>query len=149
MFKPKPRFTLSSGQSCTLRRPGTTHCSSNEHFCSQQGKIQKLQVSLNIEDAISTRANLQYIATATRPELLSFTQLLSASLMHRKDKGNSQQSLRTTQKMGKYVRTTKTHGPKYVILDLELSRTVLFYWRFVCKYIGSIITDSVHYRCDG
>lgn len=76
------------------------------YYCSQSDKFDKLEIPMNSDDAISMRARLQYIATATRPDAVSFAQLLTAPLVHSKAGSSDQRTLRELHELVKYAKAT-------------------------------------------
>lgn len=84
------------------------------YVSSQSDKIEQIDFPLTFTDAVSARAKLQYIATATIPRLSGVTQLRTAPVMHGKTTMFDRHALCRLKKLIKYVKISKNEGLKVV-----------------------------------
>ncbi len=112
-FNSKPRTILDTGESIMFNGV-TVSKTSNGYRCFQSEKLRVLQQPKTDKELISTRASLQYIATCTRPDIASATQLLSS------DMGNpTSKTYRTIRKIIERATSSHTQGLNFVKLDPE------------------------------
>ena len=120
-FKSKPRQLLAVGGSVQFNGCCITRKECSVYAMNQTTKIASLSDAFNDQLASSERGKMQYIATATRPDIASATQLLTA------DATNA--SLTTLKRLKDVVhrlKATREMGLRFVKLDPETLRLVLF-----------------------
>ncbi len=80
-----------------------------------------LKVPHSAKEAISTRAKVQYVATTSRPDLASATQLLTGDV-----KSPDSTTLERLSEIVKYAQRTSGEGLRFVDLDQRTLKLVLF-----------------------
>lgn len=87
----------------------------------QSDKLSALIPPKTVEEAVSLRAKVQYIATTTRPDLASPSQLRAAEVTN-----PIRSTFRKLKDLVNYCHKSKDLGLKFVALDKESIRIVLF-----------------------
>ena len=95
--------------------------SQRSYAMTQAEKLEKLVEPMTDEQAVSVRAQIQYIAATTRPDLASASHLLASDVRH-----PDHTTFRRLRKLVTYVQETKNIGLRFMPLDEASLRIVLF-----------------------
>ena len=120
-FQCKPRKLLKPGDSAFFNGSRVLVLQDGVHKLDQSVKLQKLQVPESDEDLVSSRASAQYIGSCTRPDLCAPTQLLASAVAE-----PTKKTYKEMEKITKWCHATKDVGIRFVPLDLDNCRLMLF-----------------------
>lgn len=120
-FKCKPRDVILPGNSVQFNGVTIYSARPNHYGIHQSDKMRSLQIPTNNQQLSSTRAQIQYIASCTRPDLSSSVQLMAAEM-----KDDSPTTYKKMEKIVKWCHDTCNIGLQYIPLDLDSLRLVLF-----------------------
>lgn len=117
-LKSKPRILLTE---VTFNGSNITRLLGGGYKLHQSDKLRQLEIPENDEDMGTVRAQIQYIATCTRPDLCSPSQMLAAAV------NNPDRTVcRKLTKLVRWAKDTADVGLQYQNLDLETLRIMLF-----------------------
>ena len=120
-FKCKPRQVIVSGSNVQFNGANIYSNKANHYGINQADKLRNLKIPINHDELTSTRAQIQYIASCTRPDLSSPVQLMAAEL-----NDDLPQTYKKLKKLVKWCHDTCDIGLQYVPLDADTLRLVLF-----------------------
>ena len=120
-FRTKPRKILDVGMGSMFNGAYIKHESRGLFSLSQWDKLSALVVPKTSDEAVSLRARIQYIATTTRPDLSSPSQLLSTEVIN-----PIRSTFRKLKDLVNYCHATQEFGLKFVSLDANSLRVLLF-----------------------
>jgi len=120
-FKSKKRKILSPGQQATFNGTTISFEKDNTYKLLQKEKLEALSPVTTNKNFHSARAKIQYVGVMTRPDLCAETQLLANGI-----DDPSKEDLKRLNKLIKYCKKTKDIGLKFVKLDLDSTKIVLF-----------------------
>ena len=120
-FLSKPRKVLSPGDGSTFNGAYIMRDSRSSFTLTQREKMEKLQEPETSDEAVSTRAQIQYIAASTRPDLASPSHLLASEVNN-----PTRTTYRRLKQIVNYCHDTKKIGLRFVSLDVSSLRIVLF-----------------------
>jgi hypothetical protein len=121
-FKTKPRSLIKIGMSCKFNGGTISRTAAGRYVFHQSDKLGSLDVPSSDEAVISTRAKVQYVASMTRPDLVSPSQLLASDV-----RGPiSSQTYKRVRDIVRYCRETEGIGLNFVQLDPASLRIFLF-----------------------
>lgn len=120
-FKTKPRKLLSLGSSCIFNGSTITRELSGAYSLTQRDKLSSLCMPESKDEAISTRAKIQYVSTSCRPDLCSPVQLLTAQLTQ-----GSSTSKKNLEDIVKCCLKSTKDGLRYIRLDEDTAHLILF-----------------------
>lgn len=120
-FKTNPRKVLEVGNKCNFNGACITHEARGVYTLMQKEKIGDIVYSDEQKDGVSIRAKIQYIATASRPDLVSFRQLMTAEFSDPND--STRKKLKS---LVKYAKETSDRGLRFVNSGYDSCRIVLF-----------------------
>lgn len=120
-FKCKPRQKLETGISVMFNGCHITAYGSAGYGITQSDKRSKLKPPTTREEFVSNRALAQYIGCCTRPDICAAVQLLASAT-----DDPSEKNYTSLQKIIKHCNNTTKSGLRYIPLDLNSIRFLLF-----------------------
>lgn len=120
-FKSKPRHILKEGQNVVFNGCQIKLNADGSYELHNSDKLERLEKVKTAEEFISARAAIQYIGVSTRPDLCAPAQLLATTV----DKVNDQ-DIKDLNKLIKFCKETKDIGLKFVPIDMDSARLLLF-----------------------
>lgn len=121
-FITKPRTVMEPGGSLQYNGSTITQVGSSEYTMTQREKLLDLKEARTDDELVSVRSSMQYIATCTRPDIAASCQLQASKV----GPGASVQTYRDVNKLVITCRRTAEDGLRFVNLDLDTLRVVVF-----------------------
>ena len=117
----KPRILLSAERSITFNGCEIIMTKTGQYHMEQKKKIKDLSEAPSDEDLITIPAKIQYIASCTRPDMCSPSQLLASKVLN-----PTPSVYKDVSRLVNWLKTTCDHGLKYTELDMTTLRLMLF-----------------------
>jgi hypothetical protein len=120
-FIGKPRKILAAGASVTFNGCDIRKDTDGGFLITQGDKLRSLAAPSNEDQAVRTRASIQYIAACSRPDLSSCSQLLSTKVIN-----PDTQTIKELTKIVSWCHESADLGLRFVQLDKDSVRIALF-----------------------
>jgi len=120
-FRTNPRQVIRIGDTCKFNGSELCRISKSKYTLTQRSKLKELKVPHLEKDAVSTRAKIQYIATCSRPDLASATQLLTSAVSE-----PDSTAMKKLKEIVAHCQKTSAEGLNFVKLDKDTLKIVLF-----------------------
>jgi Reverse transcriptase (RNA-dependent DNA polymerase) len=121
-FRTKPRKLIQIGKAVKFNGALVSRKGAGYYVLSQPDKLDRLATPCNDEDVISARAQMQYVASMSRPDLVSPSQLLAGDV-----RGPiSTSTYKRVRELVVYCKETADIGLNFVNLDPTSLRLLLF-----------------------
>jgi len=120
-FKCKPRKLVKKGDTVDFNGCCISVKENSVHWLGQDDKLRNLKVPETPEELVSTRAQIQYIGSCTRPDLCAPVQLMASAVTN-----PEQRTFLEMKKIVDWCHETCNVPLKYVPLDYDTIRLALF-----------------------
>ena len=120
VYKCKPRTIISSGTTVNFNGMEITRTKNGEYMTGQP-RLCDCTVPNDVTNLVSLRAKLQYLAGVTRPDIAGMIHLMAKQV-----KEPTKEVYKSMSDVIHYCQKTKTQGLKYVRLDPNSLRLILF-----------------------